>query len=81
MGKHEKLLKVARNNVDGLSFEEFKTLLRRCHWAFDRQKGSHEIWFSPQHNRLPIQNRKGKAKGYQVKQFLAILDDEELNHG
>jgi predicted RNA binding protein YcfA (HicA-like mRNA interferase family) len=81
MGKHEKLLKAARNNVDGLSFEEFKTLLRQCNWEFDRQKGSHEIWFSPKRNRLPIQNRKGKAKGYQVKQFLAILNDEELNHG
>ena len=80
MSKLEKLLQTARNNPSGLNFEEFKTLLVRCHWTFDRQCGSHEIWFSPRKYRLSIQNRKGRAKIYQVKQFIAQCDIERLSY-
>ena len=76
MTKQEKLLKQARNNPQGLSFDDFKTLLNRSQWVDDHQTGSHSIWYSPKRFRLSIQNRNGMAKGYQVKQFLAQLDEE-----
>lgn len=80
MVKHEKLLARAKNNPKGLSFKEFQTLLRQSEWTFDHQKGSHQIWYSPDSRRLPIQEaRNGKAKGYQVEQFLAYY--EERNDG
>jgi hypothetical protein len=77
MSKTEKLLVKARRQPAGLSFDEFKALLVRCEWVFDHQTGSHEIWYSLGRYRLPIQSAGGKAKGYQVKQFLKVLEEEE----
>jgi len=78
MSKTEKLLVRARRQPAGLSFDEFKALLVRCEWVFDHQTGSHEIWYSLGRYRLPIQPAGGgKAKGYQVKQFLRVLEQEE----
>ena len=78
MGKTEKLLDKARNSPSGLKMQNFETLLRRCNWVRMRQEGSHRLWYSPQSFRLPIQPRKdGKAKAYQVRQFLEQYDKEE----
>ena len=70
MSKKEKLLQHALNNAKGLSFEELQTLMTHCGWKKDHQTGSHQIWFSPSCHRISIQNKHGKAKDYQVKQFL-----------
>ena len=72
MGKKEKLLSKAKNNPRGLKFDEFRKLLTACGWVEDRQTGSHQIWYSPDRQRISIQNRKGQAKEYQVKQFLLM---------
>lgn len=79
MTKEEKLLEKAENNPNGMSFNDFQTLMRRKGWVLDHQTGSHQIWYSPRSNRLSVQNRNGKAKGYQVKQFLNILAEEAKN--
>ena len=79
MGKQEKLLEKAKNNPNGLSFEDFQTLMKRCEWVLDHQRGSHQIWYSPQSYRISVQNWNGKAKGYQVKQFLMRLEMEGKN--
>jgi len=77
MTKREKLLARAGNNPTGLSFGEFQTLLSQAGWIADHQKGSHQIWYSPARYRLPIQEGKsGKAKGYQVGQFLLQYEVE-----
>lgn len=76
MGKKEKLLIKARNNPAGLSFDELCNLMASFGWIEDRQKGSHQIWYSPKKHRISVQNRKGKAKEYQVKQFLMQIDKE-----
>jgi hypothetical protein len=40
-------------------------------------KRQHRIWKSPMGARLPVQEANGgKAKGYQVKQFLSIREEE-----
>lgn len=76
MEKFEKLLHKAKNSPDGLSFNDFRTLMKSCGWLEDHQTGSHQIWYSPAKYRISIQNRKGKAKSYQVKQFLTRYYDE-----
>ncbi len=76
MDRLEKLLAAARNNPSGLSFKDFEALLKRARWKFDRQKGSHQIWYSPKNSLISIQPRGGKAKGYQVRQFLEVYDRE-----
>lgn len=76
MTKQKKLLAHAINNPQGLTFAELQTLLRQSGWVLDHQKGSHQIWYSPDGKRLPIQEgRNGKAKGYQVKQFLSTFQE------
>lgn len=76
MTKQDKLLKKALNNPSDLAFGDFETLLNQQGWIFKRQTGSHAIWNSPKGYRLVIQNKNGKAKGYQVKQFLAQVEVE-----
>ena len=78
MTKRNKLIARAINNPKDLSFGEFQTLLSQAGWTFDHQKGSHQIWYSPRRRRLPIQEGKGgKAKGYQVEQFLMQYKENE----
>ena len=72
MVSQQKLLNKAMQNYKGLRFKEFETLLRQCGWTFDRQRGSHRIWYSPKGELLSIQPRGKRAKGYQVKQFLRL---------
>lgn len=79
MSKKEKLLTKAINNPEGLSFTDFQTLMSHCGWEQDHQSGSHQIWYSPKGYRISVQNRNGKAKGYQVKQFLLRLQEEDKN--
>jgi predicted RNA binding protein YcfA (HicA-like mRNA interferase family) len=80
MGKKEKLLIKARNNPAGLAFSDFETLLSQSGWIFDHQSGSHRIWYSPRKHRLPSQPKKdGKAKAYQVKQFIEQYEKEVDN--
>lgn len=78
MSKNNKLLSKAERNPNGLSFSEFQNLMNTCGWVKDRQKGSHQIWYSPEGVRLSIQNRNGMAKGYQVRQFLSYIQGDEL---
>lgn len=73
MTKREKLLEKARSNPGGLSFSDFETLLEQCGWKFKRQTGSHRFWKAPNGSVVPIQPDRGKAKEYQVKQFLRIM--------
>ena len=77
MVKKEKLLDKARNSPDSLSFSDFEALMTRFDWIFRRHKGSHQVWYSPKGYRLSLQDRKGNAKAYQVKQFLKQLEVED----
>lgn len=45
--------------------------------------GSHRIYKTPWQGdpRINIQNQKGKAKAYQVKQVLLAIERLEVNHG
>jgi predicted RNA binding protein YcfA (HicA-like mRNA interferase family) len=76
MTKKEKLLDKAKNNPDGLSIDDFRAVMKHQGWTLDHQSGSHQIWYSPKLYRLSVQDRHGKAKGYQVKQFLTRLEEE-----
>lgn len=77
MSKKEKLLRDAISNPNGLSFDDFCTLMKHQGWCLDHQRGSHQIWYSPRLYRISVRNRNGKAKSYQVKQFLVRLNEEE----
>jgi predicted RNA binding protein YcfA (HicA-like mRNA interferase family) len=73
MNKQEKLIHKAYDNPQNLTFSEFKTLLERYGWQYKSCRGSHEKWISSTGKMLIIQNNKGKAKVYQVKQFIEMI--------
>ena len=81
MVSQQKLLDKAIRNANGLRFNEFETLLKQSGWTFDRQRGSHRIWYSPQGVRLSIQPKGNRAKGYQVEQFLQHYEEEQSDGG
>jgi predicted RNA binding protein YcfA (HicA-like mRNA interferase family) len=78
MTKHEKLMDKTRNNPGGLLFADFETLLEQSGWVFKRQTGSHRFWKAPGGELLPIQPKGSKAKEYQVKQALKILESKNV---
>ena len=64
----------------------FRDLCKVCDHFFGkaRQKsGSHRIYKMPWQGdpRINIQNSKGKAKAYQVKQVFLALEKLEVDHG
>ena len=64
----------------------FKNLCKICDHFFGEPRkgtGSHRVYKTPWQGdpRINIQNHKGKAKAYQVKQVLLALEKLEVNHG
>lgn len=75
MSKISDLVKKMQNTPKGIRFSE---LLKVCEYYFGkpRNKGtSHVIFKTPWQGdpRINIQNNKGKAKSYQVKQVLLAI--------
>lgn len=76
--KLQKLLLKAINAPQNLRFAELITLAQAFGYTVDRVKGSHRILVHSEAERpLNVQDVNGKAKPYQVKQFLR--DIEEFN--
>jgi hypothetical protein len=80
LGKLEKLINKAKNSPQNLAFEEFCWLCERFGMAERRHAGSHRVYKRMQEPifALSIQSDKGRAKPYQVKQFLDLLEEHGL---
>ncbi|ABV76653.1 hypothetical protein RPO_06005 [Rickettsia rickettsii str. Arizona] len=59
--KQRKLNKILKDSVSLIH-----TLMTKCGWVKDRQKGSHQIWYLPKGNRLSIHTFGNMEKEYQV---------------
>jgi len=82
MGSIEELVKqISRNPKD----VRFVDICKVCEYYFGeaRKKGSHCIYKTPWQGdpRINIQNDKGKAKAYQVRQVLRAIERLEAEHG
>ena len=78
-----KIVKEMKANPKGIRFNELQKV---CEFYFGkaRQSGSsHCIYKTPWLGdpRVNIQNSKGKAKPYQVKQVLLAIEKMEVNNG
>jgi hypothetical protein len=76
------LEKIRRNPKD----VRYSDLCKICDHFFGeprQKKSSHRIYKTPWKGspRVNIQNAKGKAKIYQVKQVLLAIEKLEINHG
>ena len=75
-----KLLKLLLSGSKNIRFAEATACVEAFGFRLARISGSHHIYVHPAvPELLNLQNVNGKAKPYQVKQFLQIveLDDEE----
>lgn len=80
--KPAKLLQKACNSPSSLRFVEIQQLARAFGFKLSRVSGSHYIFA---HSDVPVlvnlQNAKGKAKPYQVKQLLNLVEEYNLQLG
>lgn len=77
--KKEKLLLKALNRPHNLRFKEMVTLIEAFGFRLSRVKGSHHIFVHPQVEELiNIQEVKGQVKPYQVRQFLRLVEQYNL---
>jgi predicted RNA binding protein YcfA (HicA-like mRNA interferase family) len=77
--KNRKLLLKALQSPQNLRFAELCTLASAFGYSLDRVRGSHHLFVHPGASRpLNFQNSGGKAKPYQVKQFLRDVEEFHL---
>ena len=83
MAKVEKILKHAKDCPTNVKFADLCALCEH-YFGKPRQSGSsHKIYKTPWPGdpRVNIQNSKGKAKVYQVKQVLLAIERYEVEYG
>lgn len=77
-----KLLQKALASPANLRFEGASALARAFGFQLSRVRGSHHIFAHPNVRELVnLQEVKGKAKPYQVKQLLALVEGYNLSLG
>jgi predicted RNA binding protein YcfA (HicA-like mRNA interferase family) len=74
-----RLLKKILSGSKNIRFNEAKAIAEAFGFSLDRISGSHHIFLHPDIPELVnLQNVKGKAKPYQVKQFIKIIEKYNL---
>lgn len=77
-----KLLKKALSGGRNLAFRELVALVEAFGFELARVSGSHHIFEHPEIPELVnLQNRKGKARPYQIKQCLELVEQYNLSLG
>jgi len=80
--KKRKLLQKALSSPKNIQFNEIVALAEAFGFRLSRVKGSHHIFVHPQVRELiNLQNVGGKAKPYQVRQFLRLVERYNLTMG
>ena len=78
----KKLLAQALRNPQGLRFIEACRLAEAFGFRRSRTKGSHVIFSRPGVRQfVNLQNCDGKAKAYQVRQMLKLMEELQLSLG
>ncbi len=82
VGRWGELLEAARRSPANVRFRDLCGLMERLGYKLDRKHGSHCIYRHPSRCDLPIVNlqegESGKAKPYQVRQVLGIVETHKL---
>ncbi len=81
--KPEKLLeRLAAGSLHNVAFADLCRLAEALGFRLDRVRGRHHIYV---HQELParlnLQDHKGEAKPYQIRQLLALIEDYNLTLG
>jgi predicted RNA binding protein YcfA (HicA-like mRNA interferase family) len=79
MSKKRKLLEKILTGSKNIQFDELVTLVEAFGFALLRVSGSHHIFARPGVLEIVnLQNKKGKAIPYQVRQFLSLVEQYAL---
>jgi predicted RNA binding protein YcfA (HicA-like mRNA interferase family) len=77
--KRRKLLQKALFSPQNVRFSEMVTLAEAFGFRLARVKGSHHVFVHPQVRELVnLQDVDGKAKPYQIRQFLRLVERYNL---
>lgn len=77
--KKRKLLEKVINGPNNVRFNEFILLVEAFGFSLSRVSGSHHIFAHPRVQELVnLQNVQGKAKPYQIRQFLQLVEQYNL---
>lgn len=77
-----KLLQRVLAGSRNIRFDDMVTLMEAFGFRLSRTSGSHHIFAHPNVPELVnLQNRKGKAKAYQIRQFLELVEQHNLQLG
>ena len=80
MSKKQKILKQILSGSKNISFNDIVTVVEAFGFTLSRVNGSHHIFVHPKIPELVnLQNAKGKAKPYQLRQFLTIVEKYNLS--
>ncbi len=81
MNKRKLFLK-ALSSPHNLQFKELIVLAEAFGFRLSRMKGSHHIFTHPEiPELLNLQEKNGNAKAYQVRQFLQLVEQYDLELG
>lgn len=76
------LLRLASGNLRNVRFNDAQRLLEEIGFELSRVSGSHHIYTHPEVAELVnIQNVRGEAKPYQLKQLLKLIEQYGLAEG
>jgi len=77
--KKQKVLQRILNNPKNVRFLEAKSIVEAFGFKLSRISGSHHIFTRPDVLEIVnLQNVNGRAKSYQVKQFLSLVEKYNL---
>lgn len=77
--KKRKLLEKVLSGSKNIQFNEMVILIEAFGFSLARSRGSHHIFNHPDLTEIVnIQNKKGQVTPYQVRQFLALVEQYNL---
>jgi predicted RNA binding protein YcfA (HicA-like mRNA interferase family) len=77
-GKAAGILAAAKSNPAGIRFRDLVRLVEAAGFELRRQVGSHRVYKRAGLPIINIQPEGSMAKGYQVKQVVALIETHEL---
>lgn len=75
----KKILIKMMNSYNNVNFDDLVKVIKKFGFRWQRTRGSHNIFVNNKVNEIiNIQNVSGKAKPYQIKQFLKLIEKYNL---
>jgi predicted RNA binding protein YcfA (HicA-like mRNA interferase family) len=79
MNRRRLLRKLASGSLKNVAFRDLRNLIEGFGFRLDRVTGSHHIFVHPNIPELVnLQEVKGEAKPYQIRQFLRLVERHNL---